>query len=335
MSNQMINNIQLLRFLAVLMVVLYHSSGTMSVYDINFVDFTGVGHWGAYGVDIFFVISGFIMAMIDDNKKKTPAQFAKDRIKRIVPLYWILTLSIVFLQLLLPSSFNTLTLSSEHVILSLLFISGYADYNYPSLYVGWSLELEMLFYALFSLSLFIKNKRLRVFVVGGAIITLSSLSMINSIAIEFVLGVVVYYVTTKIKEKIIFSWYIFPVSIVIYVFAIWLLSVTSGAGGGKQTIVIGGASMLLVLVAVCCGDLAKKNIMTYIGDASYSVYLVQVFTIPFALRLLHHFFSINGWAAIIIATIFTLGAGVCCYELVECKTTGVLRKIKARFINIA
>ncbi|HHS9877578.1 TPA: acyltransferase family protein [Klebsiella aerogenes] len=332
---KMINNIQLLRALAVMMVVLYHSSGTLNTYDFDFVDNTAIDRWGAYGVDVFFIISGYIMAMIDHKKHKTPWQFAKDRIKRIVPLYWILTLAIVFLQLIIPNAFNTLTLSLNHVVSSMLFISGYANYEYPSLYVGWSLELEMLFYAIFSMCLFINKRNLRLAIICSIIWIFSIYSVMKPIAIEFTLGMVLYYAVIIVRKKIIVRWEVFPVSIVTYVLIASTVSINYGSSSLSRFIFVGVASMALVFIAVVCVDLNNKNIFTYIGDASYSIYLVQVFTIPFALRIANHLLNINGWGAIILSTAFTVLVGACCYELVERKATLMLKKLKGKLTKPA
>lgn len=331
----MINNIQLLRALAVLMVVLYHSSGTLNTYDFDFIDNTGIDRWGAYGVDVFFIISGYIMAMIDHKKNKTPWQFAKDRIKRIVPLYWILTLSIVFLQLIIPNAFNTLTLSLNHVVLSMLFISGYANYEYPSLYVGWSLELEMLFYAIFSVCLFINKRSVRLAAICSLICILSISSAMKPVAIEFALGIVLYYATIIIRKKLIARWTFLPVSIIVYIFIASAVSVNYESSSLSRFIFVGIASMALVFIAVICDDLKNKNIFTYIGDASYSIYLVQVFTIPFALRITNHLLNINGWVAIFLSTVFTVLVGSCCYELVESKAALMLKKLKGKLTKPA
>ena len=80
-------SIQYLRAAAALMVVFFHADGMAQEYF----NFTGLS-FGAAGVDIFFVISGFIMWITTASERITPASFAVNRIIRIVPLYWAMTL---------------------------------------------------------------------------------------------------------------------------------------------------------------------------------------------------------------------------------------------------
>lgn len=97
---------------------------------------------GAAGVDIFFVISGFIIATV--AKRRTPADFLVDRIWRIFPL-WLLALTpwLIVKRPDLPTLLSSLTLWP---------IYGNEFYA-PSLGVGWSLCYEMLFYGAFALCL--------------------------------------------------------------------------------------------------------------------------------------------------------------------------------------
>ena len=87
----MIANLQLLRAFAAINVIIYHIIGTSVAYgyELNFINI--LSGWGANGVDIFFVISGFIMYFSQAQNPKTPIKFLKSRLIRIVPLYWLMT----------------------------------------------------------------------------------------------------------------------------------------------------------------------------------------------------------------------------------------------------
>ena len=85
----MIRPIQYLRALAALSVVWGHS-----LYSIQGVaQQLGAPWFGASGVDLFFVISGFIMVVTTDRADVTPLRFLALRIVRVVPLYWLATLA--------------------------------------------------------------------------------------------------------------------------------------------------------------------------------------------------------------------------------------------------
>src|SRR5262249_8314784 len=95
--------IQSLRFFAAFLVVLTHSTFYASERLTQ-----GIGFWpdGATGVNIFFVISGFVM-VVSTAKLKSVADswkiFVKRRIIRIVPMYWLATTLKLLAMILVPS----------------------------------------------------------------------------------------------------------------------------------------------------------------------------------------------------------------------------------------
>jgi len=157
----MISNIQVLRGLAALAVVFYHT---------DFRIFKDV-HTDFQGVSIFFVISGFIMTYI---LQKDTNQFMLRRIVRIVPLYWIMTITKYVVTLLmliihlkihgnLSSLFYSEVLNSNTfwVILNSFLFLPYMDSVgnlLPYLGVGWTLNLEMFFYLLLAIMLMFSKK---------------------------------------------------------------------------------------------------------------------------------------------------------------------------------
>ena len=108
------------------------------------------GHtFGEFGVDIFFVISGFVIALVLDNPKLTTQRFLADRIARIVPLYWVLTFGVFVGALIAPELLNSTTADLGNLLKSLFFIPYRKESGniFPMLFVGWTLNYEMLFYA--------------------------------------------------------------------------------------------------------------------------------------------------------------------------------------------
>ena len=106
---------------------------------------------GYLGVDIFFVISGFIICFVADDRR--PAEFMWDRIARVVPLYWLLTLAATAVAFIDPSLFKSTIADPALVLQSLLFIP-FVKANLtmqPVLFVGWTLNYEMFFYLVFAL----------------------------------------------------------------------------------------------------------------------------------------------------------------------------------------
>lgn len=144
--------IQYLRGVAALMVVWHHAAGMVPWMADLFRP-----RWGALGVDVFFVLSGFIMVVATHRRPVTPWTFMRQRIVRVVPLYWLLTLVLVAAALALPGQFRSVVVDPAHVLKSLLFIPhdapGAPGELAPVLVPGWTLNYEMFFYACFALTL--------------------------------------------------------------------------------------------------------------------------------------------------------------------------------------
>lgn len=144
--------IQYLRAVAALMVVFHHSLIQMpwlAQYHQSSI--------GSYGVDLFFVISGFVMVVTTHGREVTRTEFMRRRIVRIVPLYWALTLFTVLCVAFAPGLFRTTSIEPWHVIQSLLFIPhlspNFPKEMWPVMVPGWTLNYEMFFYACFALTL--------------------------------------------------------------------------------------------------------------------------------------------------------------------------------------
>ncbi len=136
------HSIQTLRGLAALMVVCEH---------IRFLA------CGAFGVDIFFCISGF---MIMYTTQHNTEGFFRKRLIRIVPFYYVMTLGVYLMLVLFPSLFEQTHASLSLLVKSLLFIpfdmgNGVIQ---PIVRIGWTVNCEMFFYLLFGLSLRISHK---------------------------------------------------------------------------------------------------------------------------------------------------------------------------------
>ncbi|HEY0254337.1 MAG TPA: acyltransferase family protein, partial [Kofleriaceae bacterium] len=92
----MLYNLHVLRVIAALGVVYYHITSSAGL-DLR-------ANLGSRGVDVFFVISGFIIAFIGSKK---PDQFLLRRAIRVVPFYWAATLFVFAIVLAKPNLFNT------------------------------------------------------------------------------------------------------------------------------------------------------------------------------------------------------------------------------------
>lgn len=165
MSNKLDFNIQLLRGISVILVVLYH-------LKLNLGDFF-LFQGGFLGVDIFFVISGYLITKIiykNINKKNFLISFYKKRFSRIMPILsvGILTALILSYYLFLP---DKLIRIAESSISALIFLSNIYFWKYLNTYNHdeailntllhtWSLSIEIQFYIFFPILFFIFSKKI-------------------------------------------------------------------------------------------------------------------------------------------------------------------------------
>ena len=164
-NKPMIDGIQILRGLAAFLVIVRH--GTKEIDGFNF-------EVGQFGVDLFFVISGFVIYLTSRNVDWRT--FAKKRLIRIVPLYWLVSsFALVGAVLLAKGTMNEVF---YEFVLSLLFIP-HGDL-FPILYVGWTLNYEMWFYLIFGALIFFNANLLK-----GASTTIFALAMLGLILLSF------------------------------------------------------------------------------------------------------------------------------------------------------
>lgn len=270
-------NLQLLRYLAAVGVVLFHTTGAyISTHSSNTVN--GFS-WGAKGVDLFFVISGFVIATSYLNNPRPPIQFAINRISRIAPSYWLLTLAALFVGLFISVGGAPKVNQGQLVlwrVASFTFTAHAVGFPNPVLYQGWSLEYEMFFYAIFALALYSGLKGKSLLVIVGLIVFLATIIPNFSItAIGFVIGLVLAAIHHEISPGATAQWSALAGLTICTV----LLSSARLEDSQVKEFAWLCAFGCLVFLAVRLPKL-RGNWVLRLGSASYPIYLLQWFTIP-------------------------------------------------------
>src|SRR3954447_13625650 len=199
--------IQILRLLAAVAVVAFHAWGVApDGYKAPESAIAFALSRGGHGVDLFFVISGFIIFYATHGAELTPAEFLRRRVTRIVPLYFVVIFTVTMLAMTLPATFGTPDwYTPRHILKSLAFIA-FTDGDMPVVYVGWSLEYEMYFYLIVALLMALTRDVWRNIVmifsaiamlgqIPGVAVALGNYAFFaDPMILEFVLGVIVGYV---------------------------------------------------------------------------------------------------------------------------------------------
>ncbi|MBV8664280.1 MAG: acyltransferase, partial [Hyphomicrobiales bacterium] len=156
MTKGVVPNVQICRAVAALIVVIGHSLHDLDTLAAR----AGVAlapsaiNWGA-GIDIFFVVSGFIMVYVAGDEfgaAGASRRFLIKRVARVAPLYWLVTSALILGSLVAPSLLNVPIGGARHILASYLFIPDWRpDMSVvrPVMALGWTLNYEMLFYLVF------------------------------------------------------------------------------------------------------------------------------------------------------------------------------------------
>jgi exopolysaccharide production protein ExoZ len=281
----MLISVQYARALAALLVVYAHLRGFAVFGPLD------GGEFGDMGVDIFFVISGFIMW--ETSGGQSPADFARRRLSRIVPPYWFYTTLLVLLAWALPRLTPNVTVDAPAIFGSFFFIP-YVNHNgltNPILLQGWTLNYEMFFYVIFGLSLFIASRAVQFwslagFFVGCAVVGILYQPDVTAITfytstmpLEFVLGIVVS-MASKIQARFGVS----ATALLIGLAGLLYGEVYSSADVPRFVALGLPAAFTLFGLVGLEGLIRRRPIgwLARIGDASYSLYLLHPFILSAA-----------------------------------------------------
>jgi peptidoglycan/LPS O-acetylase OafA/YrhL len=325
--NKTVNNIQVLRALAAFLVVVVHLDQLIKSVGITLCT------WG--GVDIFFVISGFIMVYTTMYKKVSPFQFFTKRITRVAPLYWALTLLVFFIACFAPYILQSTSSNLKDLLKSLFFIpftknNGLVE---PDLFVGWTINYEMFFYLLFAIGLFVPVYKKGVFLTALILLLLVIIGWVSNttniiikfytepIIIEFCFGMFIAFYTQNAHQFIRNSNKTILISIMILSFIVLIIA-PGLLFPLPHLIIYGIPASLIVLGAVLLeknGLNIKNSFLILLGDASYSIYLTHPFVTQIFQFIGHKYHSggIVSLFLIVLALVSVSGVGILTHYYLE------------------
>lgn len=328
--------VQCLRAVAALLVVAYHA---VDQWTTHMPGYHPGDYWpnGSAGVDIFFVISGLVMTIsVQRNAGKPNAAwtFARDRVIRIVPLYWIITTLKIAAVLAAPALASRTTLDPFYVAGSyaLLPVRDATGIIRPVLPVGWTLTYEMFFYILVATALLFRMPLGRVCVpilvaFGAAAFILPSDGFVNTIVIEFIFGIAIGNSIPRLQS-------LNPtIGAAIGVAAMAILLVIPVADGLARPLTWGVPAACIVGSVVSTEMAIRRHLPRWLlaaGNASYATYLTHGFVVPFVFILCSRSISLD-WAGltttIIVSLAISAAAGQITHLIIE---QPLLLRLRAR-----
>jgi len=309
----MLYNVQFLRFVAAMLVVLYHAAARLPANDSIFQGIFSVGEAvGFAGVDIFFVISGFIMAHTTSGQTGNGdgIDFARRRLARIFSGYWpFFILAVVIFYNFRPEHFANSDLLKS-------FFLWPQSLNFVLLEITWTLSFELYFYLLFTVLILLFKQQTRYRIVLLTSISLLSLNLYQHFVahsfspeniyyvpfwsqflgspflLEFFAGVLIAWWLARKPSGPALSWFI--AGCALFLAGGWINEslysgmIEQGYHVVPRVFVYGlpACMMLVGLIRMeARGIRAPKRFSSITGGASYAIYLSHILILSLVMNL--------------------------------------------------
>lgn len=357
-----LDSIQALRGLAAMLVMLFHYGISLNIKPENKLTILLSHGWS--GVDMFFIISGFIAAYTvstnDKGLKKSIEYFIR-RMIRIIPLYYIITI--------LSAGHNIESFTETGKSLLFIPIGGLPPDGLGPIYggakvgQGWTLNYEMYFYLVVAISMIFGQAKW-IFTTGFiTLVVLTPLAVFgipesygfdgfyfnyqyvnlitNPIVLEFILGMIVFFIYKNMTSKMSLAWGIVILASVL-LFSINLYSPFNFS----SRITAWGIPSTLLIIALLKLEKATRfkfpNAILHFGNISFSIYLLHEGVHGILLKAIKHIsvneniFSYLSARVILfsLSILFTLYLSNLSYKYIE-KTisTKLKKKLLSKEIN--
>lgn len=345
-ANKLIS-LQVLRGFAAMLIVIFHA-----IHDVNGLYYKGQASafgdptYLIYGIDLFFVISGFIMVYTAYEQTGFHAAkgFMIRRIIRVVPIYWFFTVLLALALFAMPNALSYLDFNISEFLKSLFFVPYYdaAGGLYPFLKIGWTLNYEMYFYLVFALFMLLPSRFLMPALTIFFIATVFAKDALlpegiiqqfygNMIVINFLAGAWIGF--TYKKGFRLPAWVVWFGFAMLAVSFIWLLNAREIYN--QTDINFPRRIMAWITVALL---VLPKNVETirfpkwavFMGNSSYSLYLAHSFAIGALVVMIGAFgmtSTLSPWLVFALCIIVSIIAGSLSYLLIEKPLLSVSKRL--------
>tara|TARA_R110001606_G_scaffold395664_2_gene568563 strand:- start:196122 stop:197153 length:1032 start_codon:yes stop_codon:yes gene_type:complete len=300
---------------------------------------------GNFGVDVFFILSGFLMYIISQNNSVSATTFWFKRVIRVMPAYWFFTSCLIIFLILFPMEFSFTDFNSGSLLKSYFLIPSMNPSGIgviPFLTVGWTLIFEMVFYTALSISLFLSRKyaiSICLVLIGAAPFIFPGGNLYSHVLGEFkiyqfLVGILIgIYFKSKYFDKI--NTILLPIfqSLTLLFIAVFLLSGFLGYGLLHKSISAGLIVLAFILMDSSLSYTGKiAKFFVSLGDYSYSVYLCHVLILGAVLNVFgNQLGMIDEFGVIVLIIILVHITSVLSYNHVENGTAS--NKLKRMLIK--
>jgi exopolysaccharide production protein ExoZ len=346
-----IENIQGLRGIAILLVILIHLMAMDKKFGHGERILSDFFIIGASGVDLFFVISGFVLAATSREVFQRPApilHFFYNRLSRIYPLYWIycaMTLAVFFMR---PEWVPAIRENRTSIMESLLLLP---QDGLPFLPIAWALVHVIYFYCVFTVLLMAHEKRLTSLLMFWALlITFGNLlyqygffsqstpiiKLITSpLTIEFIAGSLLAKLIQRGMKSLGGTVMIVGAVLLLTGYGLFYFLAPGTAPKNWLRVAIFGVPCILMVYGAVTMELSSNivfpRLVRFLGDASYSTFLSHAIVLLAIGRLWGAFFSLPGKVdnllVMLVMISVALSVGIGSYLTIERWLTSLFQSI--------
>jgi len=315
------------------MVVLHHAA--LYIEQVRYFGHPALSPWfglGRTGVDFFFVLSGFVIFHVhrkDIGMTGRAAAYAWRRFVRVYPPYWVVTAGMIAILLIVPGISFDIPVTGKSIALSLAL---WPHETGPILDVAWTLQHEVLFYAVFLLALIHRTGVLLLALwIAGSLLA-NVLVGFDSSAVRFIFSIYNVEFFFGMACAVLFRFVSSRLGLILIVVGIAMLVATGIADLGtpldeahdvRWRLLYGSGYALVILGlsgAEVSGRLSVPPFAIFLGTASYAIYLLHTPAIwiigkSVATIQIDRYFSIPGLFIVIAAT--ATASGVLFHKAVE------------------
>jgi len=345
-----LNNIQAMRGFAVLAVVCFHLVIIERKYGGGNTLLPNVLEFGMFGVDLFFVISGFVMVTVTRGRFRVAKEallFLYHRASRIYPLYWLYTLAALGVFIIQPTWVNSSQGNHVDILSSFLLLPSNL---LPLVQVGWTLIHEIYFYLVFFVIMLLVQERFLALAIagwGGVLLAFGSLAengnpylnlIFNPLTFEFLAGCLLAILYYHTERRLLGNGWLLGIAntalitaLVGYAFFRAETGLVSPAGWLRVWMY--GIPAFIIVYGLTNAErngFTLPSIFIQTGNASYSIYLSHLFTLNVVGRI-WVFFATNSSFDNIIGILSAFAAammvGFLSYRLLEIPLLKLSRRV--------
>lgn len=355
----MYQSLQAGRAVAAALVVLFHLGGTFAqdkYFGAKWID--GPFAWGDAGVEFFFVLSGFLITITnrhDFGRPQALPRYLVKRVLRIYPTYWLICLAVCAAAVVVVPLRQSLPSDAWIFIKALALIPQNPDVagatGAPILFVAWSLQYELLFYAVIGLALWSRSAGVAAALALVAVhlgcqfgqgCGFPGSFLANNLIFVFALGVGgAWLVKSRLRlPRPLVSGAVACVAFVAFgLFESWY-------GRDRLPVdrrMVYGALGAVIIVAFAQAEdtgvlRLRQRWIDLLGDSSYALYLLHIPMISLLVKLLARFAGANPFVILLLFVVVFLacvGSALLFHLFVERRLLAVFNGIAYRMLRIA